>query len=153
AILRTLDFLADRRPAVPALASGLSRVHSLKRRLTLILDRRPPKRLSGLGRAAVVAAAAALLPLLPTLARPEPTPEPEKSAATPEGAKGDVEEPTAFSPTPLNLLGGNSEVFSVAYSPDGRYLAAGGGYWDRPGFVQVWDLKARTRVFSFREER
>ena len=42
------------------------------------------------------------------------------------------------------LVTGNSKpnVFSVAYSPDGRWLAAGGG----PGVVKIWDAATGTHL-------
>src|SRR5262249_2709645 len=72
AILETVDFLADVRPAVPVMASGLGRVHALKRRLTMIMQRTTPKGLSALGWLAVVALGFLLVPLLPTLAQQAP---------------------------------------------------------------------------------
>ena len=64
AILETIDFLAEARPAVPVAASGLGRLPSLKKRLTAIMQRRTPKRLSAAGWLAVLVCAA-LLPLRP----------------------------------------------------------------------------------------
>lgn len=62
-----------------------------------------------------------------------------------------TDEPTAFNPQPKNLLGGNNEVWSVAFTPDGKQLVVGGGYWDRPGFVSIWDLGSRKRLTTLSE--
>lgn len=39
-------------------------------------------------------------------------------------------------PTPLRL-------WSVSFSPDGKFLAAGAGTWDTPGRLTLWDVVAR----------
>jgi WD40 repeat protein/beta-lactamase regulating signal transducer with metallopeptidase domain len=152
AILETVDFLAQAPPGLPALASGLSRVHALKLRLTLIMEGRTPKRLTGLGRVGWLALAAVLLPLVPTLARaPRSSPKAEaantaESAPVPE----QPEESLTFTGAHTNLIGRNNEVFSLALSADGEMLASGGGYWDRPGEIKVWALAKRTTVKRFR---
>jgi RNA polymerase sigma factor (sigma-70 family) len=46
-----------------------------------------------------------------------------------------------------------SDVWSVAVSPDGKLLAAGAGWWDRPGEVGVWDLATRQPLRRFAEDR
>lgn len=71
AIMETIDFLAEKPRCLPALASGLGRLYYLKRRLTMIFDRRTPKRLSAIGRGAVLTSAVVLLPWHPTLAQPQ----------------------------------------------------------------------------------
>src|SRR5437870_3772814 len=35
------------------------------------------------------------------------------------------------------------DVWSVAVSQDGKFLAAGAGWWDQPGEIGVWDLATR----------
>jgi len=45
AIVDTLDFLAESRPVLPALASGVGTVRNLRRRLTMILREDTPRRL------------------------------------------------------------------------------------------------------------
>ena len=67
ALLKTVDFLSEARPAVPPVASGIGRVQLLKRRLTMIMQGTTPKSFSVAGRMAVCALGAALLPLTPTL--------------------------------------------------------------------------------------
>ena len=94
AILATVDFLADSRPALPPVASGLARVEFLKRRLTMILEGTTPRRLSSVGRIAVLVVGAGLLPLLPTLGEEQPTEqeEPAVAAATDLVADSDKED-------------------------------------------------------------
>jgi beta-lactamase regulating signal transducer with metallopeptidase domain len=68
ALLETLDFLSDARPA-PLLASGVGQVSDLKRRLTMIMCATTPRALTWRGTFAVFALGLFVLPLLPTLAR------------------------------------------------------------------------------------
>src|SRR5439155_10808699 len=74
ALVETLDFLSEARPALPVAASGLGQVHDLRRRLTMIMRGTTPRRLSWTGLLAVAGAAALLLPLGPTLAQ-QPAPQ------------------------------------------------------------------------------
>ena len=50
----------------------------------------------------------------------------------------------------LRLLDGQGEVFSVAYSPDGRFVAAGSGSSGSgaPGRVSVWDANTGTLLWT-----
>jgi beta-lactamase regulating signal transducer with metallopeptidase domain len=75
ALLEALDFLSDARPATPLLASGIGQVSDLKRRLTMILCASTPRALSWRGTLAVMSLGLFALPLLPTFARAQPTPE------------------------------------------------------------------------------
>jgi beta-lactamase regulating signal transducer with metallopeptidase domain len=68
ALVQTVTFLSRARCALPAAASGIGHVHSLKRRLTMILRTTPPRALSGAGLLAVLGLGALLLPLVPTRA-------------------------------------------------------------------------------------
>jgi beta-lactamase regulating signal transducer with metallopeptidase domain len=68
ALLETLDFLSDARPATPLLASGVGEVSDLKRRLTMIMCGNTPRALTWRGALAVLALGLLALPLLPTLA-------------------------------------------------------------------------------------
>jgi beta-lactamase regulating signal transducer with metallopeptidase domain len=77
ALLETVDFLSQARPALPLAASGIGHVEHLKRRLTMILKGMTPKGLSWAGRLGVFGLAGALLPLVPTAAQ-DPAPEPKK---------------------------------------------------------------------------
>jgi beta-lactamase regulating signal transducer with metallopeptidase domain len=72
ALVETLAFLSQARRPVPVAASGAGRFETLKRRLTMILQRPSPRTLSGAGLLAVVALGGLLLPLLPTWADQQP---------------------------------------------------------------------------------
>ncbi len=72
ALVETIDFLSEARPALPAAASGIGHVRILKRRLTMILHGTTPRALSATGFLGLAALAVLLLPLLPTWAQ-EPT--------------------------------------------------------------------------------
>src|SRR5262249_35757306 len=151
AILETLDFLAENPHPLPLAGSGLSRVHLLKRRFMRIMHRRTPKELSR-GAWAVLAGVAPMLFLGAVLAPPDAR-KPARPLPPPPGraVPAAATEPTVFSGPPTNLLGGAREIFSVAVSPDGRLLATGGGHWDRPGDVKVWDLARRVELASYPE--
>lgn len=69
ALLCTLDFLADARRAMPPIACGASAFHDMKKRLTGIMSDSRKKPLSKTVRAALLAGAAAVLPLAPTVAQ------------------------------------------------------------------------------------
>lgn len=77
ALVETVDFLADDRAALPALASGAGQFPILKRRLTMILRGTPPRTLSTAGLLGVVGLGTLLLPIVPTWAQ-NPPPQPER---------------------------------------------------------------------------
>ena len=138
---------------MPALASGFGQVPALRRRLTLISGRVP--------------AADVARPARGRRGRRRPADAPRSGGGRkegPEGRRGFRSAPRARpsppprrsprrsrrrSPPRRNLLGGTDEIFSLACSPDGRLLAAGGGHWTRPGHVRVWDLGNRKEVAAF----
>jgi bla regulator protein BlaR1 len=80
ALLATIDFLSETDYALPAVASGIGHVHDLRRRLTMIMQGKTPRGLSGPGLAVVLGMGVMLLPLMPKWAEgqpPEPRPRPE----------------------------------------------------------------------------
>ncbi len=44
------------------------------------------------------------------------------------------------------------DVWSVAVSPDGKFVAAGAGWYDKPGEIGVWDLATRQPLRRFAED-
>jgi beta-lactamase regulating signal transducer with metallopeptidase domain len=69
ALLHTVAFLADTRTAMPPVASGARHVRQLERRLTMIMERTPPRMLGTAARLAVAVAAVLMLSFLPTWAQ------------------------------------------------------------------------------------
>jgi beta-lactamase regulating signal transducer with metallopeptidase domain len=72
ALLETVDFLSDTRPALPLAASGLGHVNDLKRRLIMIMRGRTPRALTWAGCLLVLGLAAALLTVRPGWAQAPP---------------------------------------------------------------------------------
>jgi beta-lactamase regulating signal transducer with metallopeptidase domain len=68
ALMETVDFLSETPTALPLVASGIGRVHDLRRRLTMIMHGKTPRALSDAG-FWVVLGMGALLPLMPTWAQ------------------------------------------------------------------------------------
>src|SRR5260370_601570 len=72
----------------------------------------------------------------------------------PPAAAGHAEEPEplTFGPSGVDLLGGSSDIWCVTVSRDGKRLAAGTGWWDRPGDVRIWDVARRRPLAVFPEK-
>jgi WD40 repeat protein/beta-lactamase regulating signal transducer with metallopeptidase domain len=171
ALLDTLEFLADARPAVPPVASGIGHVAFIRRRLTAILTGTVSGKLSVQGRFAVVALAVVLLPLLPTFAQRKAVVAQKPAAArslassvrneASTAKKGmsvlppniGTGEPTDFEPTSTPLQFEPLEIRTLDVTKDGRWLASGHGRWTTEGKVRVWDLKANKEVASFPEPK
>jgi beta-lactamase regulating signal transducer with metallopeptidase domain/TolA-binding protein len=98
ALVATATFLSESRRPVPVAASGAGRVQTLKRRLTMILQRPCPRALSGVGLLTVLGLGALLLPLLPTWAGQDPD-GPRAGQAVPPAARPATDQPgTAVPP-------------------------------------------------------
>ncbi len=98
----------------------------------------------------------ALAVAAPNLAQTEKKTDPaaeQPKAKTEAATVAVVSEPTVFNSQPSNLLGGNNDVWSVAFAPDGKRLAVGDGFWDRTGSVSVWDVGTRKRLITAAEPR
>jgi RNA polymerase sigma factor (sigma-70 family) len=93
----------------------------------------------------------AVLLLLPTVSRPVHSAAPPAIGTARTSATVASAEPVEFK-SPVNLLG-SDEVFSVAISPDGTLAAAALGNPDRPGRVELWDLRSRKRLWAEHEAR
>ncbi|MHB1423140.1 MAG: M56 family metallopeptidase [Gemmataceae bacterium] len=96
ALLDTLDFLSTTPAAVPPLASGLSHIADLKRRLTMIMRGNTPRSLTWPGCLAVLTLGMTFLPMLPSLQGEPPTREDpnrsvEKAKKSLEAAKAELE--------------------------------------------------------------
>jgi beta-lactamase regulating signal transducer with metallopeptidase domain len=72
ALLQTVSFLSQARPALPVGASGVGQVRHLRRRLTMVLRGNTYRSLSSVGAAAVCVLGLLLLPLLPVGAQDAP---------------------------------------------------------------------------------
>ncbi|MCH8828790.1 MAG: hypothetical protein IID45_04355, partial [Planctomycetes bacterium] len=179
ALLDTLDFLAETRPALPPVASGIGRVEFLKRRLTLIMQGTVSGRLSGFAKLGMLAIAAVMLPLWPTLAdQKEPASQIESTAAAdakPQAARdaqSTAQNPPKAKPKPISqqvsvafdepidfetrsqtLQFDPLEVRCIAVSKDGKIMATGHGRWTTAGAVRVWDVKTNTELWSFKAPR
>jgi RNA polymerase sigma factor (sigma-70 family) len=128
-------------PAVAALTEGVLK-NMLLRKLKVVA--------AGLFLVLAVGALA-VLPALPRPAHSAAPPLVEPRAA--EAPPDDEPEPVDFAAMPLTLIGGHDVSISVAFSPDGKRIAAGMGNWDRPGRVQVWDFATRKPLWSRDEPR
>lgn len=69
ALVETVDFLSEARSPLPLVASGIGPIHDLRRRLTMIMNGKTPRRLTWAGFLAVVGLGGVLLPALPTWAQ------------------------------------------------------------------------------------
>lgn len=144
AILETIDMLAGA-TAVPALASGLGDVSSLRRRLTLVLDGQAPERPSHTVRLALALVGVAILavgprPIRLTAAAAEyrwrsaapvvRVPMPIVHLSLPATLVAD-DEPVQFLPTPVRLAApptrNSATCMAAALSPDGSRLALADG--------------------------
>lgn len=181
ALLAMVDFLSDSRSVVPPVASGFGRVESLKRRLTMIMEGTTPRRLSGMGRLAVVAVAVCSLPLWPTVgqegtvapaaataadeqadegldgkvsvAESESEEAPATPKATGQGSAPASPEPTSFEKVPQSLHLNVQAIRSVSYSADGRLLAVAHGEHRTAGAVRVWDIQQKKEIASWDEPK
>lgn len=86
ALLDTLDFLSTAQAAVPPLASGLSHLVDLKRRLTMIMRGNTPRSLTWPGCLAIITLGLTVLPMLPSLHGQDPSKE-EASKSTEDAQK------------------------------------------------------------------
>jgi beta-lactamase regulating signal transducer with metallopeptidase domain len=103
ALIETVTFLSESRPAVPLAASGIGRVHHLKRRLTMIMQGTTPRALSSAALIAVLGVGAMLLPLWPTWAQDPPAPArttPTSPAPDPNPTPAAARYATGLAPAP-----------------------------------------------------
>jgi len=72
ALVETVDFLSETRPALPVLASGVGHVRDLRRRVTMIMQGTTPRALTWGGLLTLFGLGAFLLPVMPTWAQQGP---------------------------------------------------------------------------------
>jgi bla regulator protein BlaR1 len=89
ALLDTLDFLSTTQAVVPPLASGLSRLVDLKRRLTMIMQANTPRSLTWPGCLAIITLGLTCLPMLPSLQGQAP--DKEEARKSVEDAKKELD--------------------------------------------------------------
>jgi beta-lactamase regulating signal transducer with metallopeptidase domain len=98
AIVDTLDFLAERRPVLPALASGVGTVRHLRRRLKMIMQDNTPRRMHRLALVGLLGLGLAVLVLGTTWAQeprrddPAPKAKDPPKVETPRGRNPDGDE-------------------------------------------------------------
>src|SRR5205814_10589282 len=103
ALLDAVDFLAETSKAPMPLACSVGQFPVLKRRLQRILKGTAVGRLPSRARLVVLALAAFLLPLLPTLAKPTPTAPAEAPVFEGASDQTDPDEPLLFDDKPTSL--------------------------------------------------
>ncbi len=175
ALLATVDFLSTKRPVMPPAASGMGNLEFLKRRLTMIMQGGVSARLAGLPKFLLLTLAVIGLSILPRLvAQTAETAKAEAAKAEasetaaeekPAEEKPSLIDPKAPASKPLPVLIGQEplefekqprgyplarlEVRDMAYSPDGRLLAAGYGKWDTLGEVVVYEFSTKKVIQKF----
>jgi beta-lactamase regulating signal transducer with metallopeptidase domain len=91
ALVETLDFLSEARPALPPAASGVGQLHLLRRRLTMIMRGTTPRALTGAGLLALLGLGLLLLPLVPSWAQDSTSGGGGVGPRRPPGGQGDLE--------------------------------------------------------------
>jgi beta-lactamase regulating signal transducer with metallopeptidase domain/HAMP domain-containing protein len=130
ALIDTAAYLSHSRPILPLTASGIGEVHSMRRRLTMIMTGRTPRTLSTGGALAVLLTGALTLPMWPTWAHTEPpAANGQENATTPQqeaarDASGPIRATTA-----ANVLGAIADPLQAPASETTApsVLKAGGG--------------------------
>ncbi len=176
ALVETVDFLSARPKALPPAASGMGNLEFLKRRLTMIMQGGVSARLAGLPKFLLLTAAVVCLSVLPRLVAqtaekksssktetapaateadaPQDTGASDKSASKsaetkPVRSRILVQEPIEFEKKPKGYPSAELEVHDLAFSPDGKLLAAGYGRWDTTGEIVVYDFAEKTVLKKF----
>lgn len=180
ALVEVLGFLSEKKAALPPTASGVGYFDTLRQRVTMIMAGNQKSRLSQKARWVVSGIALVLLSLWPTLASEMPAADPEtKEASRSKSSSNDSERgkskpkapstpkalnpnivlgpnrarPTEFEPRSRLMIDAPLDLACVAYSPDGKYLATGSGFFDRRGELILWDRKTRKPVFRHSHRR
>jgi WD40 repeat protein/beta-lactamase regulating signal transducer with metallopeptidase domain len=150
AILETVDFLAEARPRLPALASGLSSARLLEERLTLLFTTPLPGRLAGLARLALGSLALVFLPLFPHLCRAEKELETPVVLSLEGSAESVIDRTDLFTLAghSIDLLDPENDVHTLEISADGQRIAVGTGGWGKGGHVRVQDLVSRRTLWE-----
>ena len=96
ALVEAVTYLSGARSVLPLAASGIGHMHILKRRLTMIVKEKTPRRLSAAGSLAMLGLAALLLPLHPTWALTEAQQDQAPGRSTPGATTSGIGSPSAF---------------------------------------------------------
>jgi beta-lactamase regulating signal transducer with metallopeptidase domain len=123
ALIDTVDYLAEARPALPPMASGVGHFQNLKRRLIMIMRGTSPQTLTCAGFLAVVVLGVVLLPLMPTLARTE-QPQPPGDRGDPPRRGGDRDPDLAKAREEVKALADQIERLRAELETKAKALAA-----------------------------
>ena len=146
-----MDFWSAIPQALPSAAIGMSNLEFLKRRLTMILQDGMSARLD-LWKSAFLAAAVICLSAWPRLVAQRTDANTVAEAAKPGEAEATTQakpdsffgqEPVEFEKQPRGYPVAELEVRDLAFSPDGKLLAAGYGRWNTAGQIVVYDFAGR----------
>src|SRR5262249_18068910 len=96
-------------------------------------------------------------PATPKSARPAAPPKREPSASAapptsppPKAVVAKTGDPVEFESRGMNLVFGPVRVATMTVSPDGKWLVAGTGFFNKPGELVLWDVAARKVKWSQR---
>jgi beta-lactamase regulating signal transducer with metallopeptidase domain len=149
ALLETMDFLSEARPALPAGASGIGHVRLLKRRLTMIMRGTTPRALTCGGWLAVLGLAALLLPLMPGWAQERPRPAIGEPPAQPD-REGILYRSGQLSPTDLKRVLADHDIKTVINLRDATPEEQKARAEVAQAFAEVKQLQAQLQAAEVR---
>ena len=158
ALLDTIDFLAESRPAMPQIASGLGQVFRFKRRFQMILDGQLMPTLSGLPKSALVCFALLVLPWAPGVSQDDASGDATDRRAENEAgggsSGGDATEGSSGAVKPSTDAGGDVRTANAGgeYS-GGDATNADGGLSRFRGLTETTGARSRTSASDSRRDR